>query len=89
MSTTYYALRRPIARMVPSGSIFDLKDAGGAFVGVLHRDHLHIAADRDEKVAHRSGGTITVYATGPDAIQAVSEYGELVTLGDLRAGRVA
>lgn len=86
MSTTYYALRAPIARLVPMGKVYDLKDARGAFVGVLGVDHLHIAADRDEKVAHRSGGSITVYATGPDTQQAVSQYGELVTLGELRRG---
>lgn len=87
MSTTYYALRRPIARLIPMGTVVDLKDAAGAFVGVLHRDHLHLAADRDETVAHRSGNTIRVTATGSDAEQAVSEYGELVTLGELRKGR--
>ena len=45
-----------------------------------------LAIDHDTKIAHRSGGSITVYATGPDDQQVISEYGELVTLGQLRRG---
>jgi hypothetical protein len=40
----------------------------------------------EDEAALRSGGVTKVYATGPDSDHAVSEYGEIVTLGDLRRG---
>ena len=65
-----------------------LYDAAGRRLGILTLDALGLIADRDSPVAHRSGGRIVVSGTGPDEQWAISEYGEPVTLGDLRRGRV-
>lgn len=90
MSTTYYALRHPVVRVdrvTPNGELYDLIQLSHRpWVGSLRAEFLHLVADRDEKVAHRSGGSITVYATGPDDQQAISEWGDIVTLGQLRRG---
>ena len=90
MSTSYYKVRegyridcgaeRPIERW------YVIHARTGQVVASVDPDHLHILADRDEKAAHRGGGTITVYATGPDSEWVLSAYGEPVTLGDLRRG---
>ena len=62
----------------------------GARVALVSREGLLLVADRDNKAAHRAHVNgiprITVYATGPDDEWAISEYGEPVTLGDLRRG---
>lgn len=93
MSTTYYALRHPVAELVPwlaRPTVCDMYRLGPAdervWIGCVDAPALHLVADRDVKVAHRSGGAIAVYATGPDDMQAISEYGEIVTLGQLRRG---
>lgn len=92
MSTTYYALRYPVVRVditdnALMGKIYHLVRPDETQGGVLRPDTLHLVADRDNKAAYRdNGGDIVVYATGPDDQQAISEYGELVTLGQLRRG---
>jgi len=89
MSTTYYALRHPVAKVNDClGYRFDLYNDVGTCMGWLHADTLHLAADRDVKVAQRSGASVVVTHPGPDDQQAISEYGELVTLGALRRGDV-
>ena len=88
MSTTYYALRPPVVRVEqpnPRLLVYTLHD-DDIKIGELSPTTLHLVADRDTEVAHRSGGSITVYATGPDDQQAISDRGELVTLGQLRRG---
>jgi hypothetical protein len=88
VSTTYYALRHPIARVRgcsdAAGLRFDAVDRSGVVVATFRPGALHLLADRNEQVAHRSGLTISVSATGTDETQAISEYGDLVTLGELR-----
>lgn len=89
MSTTYYALRHPVARverLYAPGAPYAALNAYGRRVATVDHYCLHLLANRDEKVAHRSGDRIAVYATGPDDAQAISDYGELVTLGELRRG---
>ena len=88
MSTAYYALRAPVVRVEqpnPRLLVYTLHD-GNVQVGELRPTTLHLAADCDVRVAHRSGGVIVVTHPGPDDMQAISEYGELVTLGQLRRG---
>jgi hypothetical protein len=86
VSTRYYLPRAQVARM-DVGLLVHLYDAGNVLIGILTLDALPCIADRDAPVAHRSGGRITVSGTGPDEQWAISEYGEPVTLGDLRRGR--
>lgn len=86
MSTTYYALRHPVRSVTMKTNRYSLRDENGAWLGSLLPRALHLAADRDTRVAHRSGSNTIVYSAGPDAEQAISEYGELVTLGQLRRG---
>lgn len=89
MSTSYYKVREGyrIAPTDPFDGRWEVASRNtGTIVAVILGDHLGILADRDEKAAHRGGGTITVYATGPDSEWVLSEYGEPVTLGDLRRG---
>jgi hypothetical protein len=91
VSTTYYALRHPIARVREcsdaAGLRYDAVNHSGVVVATFRPDALHLLAARDVRVAHQSGGSIAVYATGPDEAQAISDYGEMVTLGELRRGR--
>lgn len=91
MSTTYYALRHPVARVREvsdaMGTRYDAVTRSGDVGATFRPDCLHILADLDSRVAHRSGNVISVSGTGPDNAQAISDYGELVTLGDLRRGR--
>lgn len=87
MSTSYYALRHPAAAVVAvSPRSFTVRDGVGRWLATIDLDALGWIADRDIKVAHRSGGTIVVTHPGPDDMRAISEYGELVTLGQLRRG---
>ena len=44
------------------------------------------ARHHDEQAAHRSGGVIRVSSTRPDDHPAISEYGDLTTVGALREG---
>lgn len=89
MSTSYHALRAPIEyieRSSPRAVLYDMH-GDGKWLGSLHEACLTILADRDAKVAHRDNdGDIVVTHPGPDDMQAISEYGELVTLGQLRRG---
>ena len=88
MSTSYYALRAPIEyieRSSPRAVLYDMH-GDGKWLGSLHEACLTILTDRDVKVAHRSSGVIAVTHPGPDDMQAISEYGDLVTLGQLRRG---
>lgn len=86
MSTSYYSLRAPVMAVRFDRGLHVLIDGLGLWLGQLSVEALHIAADRDTRVALRSGARIVVSATGPDDEQAISEYGELVTLGQLRRG---
>jgi len=89
LSTSYYALRVPVVRVEqpnPRLLVYTLHDDYDIQVGELRSTTLHLAADRDVKVAHRSDGVIVVTHPGPDDMQAISDYGELVTLGQLRRG---
>lgn len=89
MSTSYYALKRPAVtlRPWPSGNGVWIRDRERRIIGSIRMGCLPWAADRDVKVAHRGNdGDIVVTHPGPDDMQAISEYGELVTLGQLRRG---
>lgn len=44
------------------------------------------ARAKDEQAAHRSGGVIRVSSRHPDSHPAISEYGDLTTVGALRRG---
>lgn len=90
MSTTYYRVRGGI-RIEPALDLspdwWAIEDATThERVGTVRGDYLSVLADRDDRAGHRSNGRIAVYATGPDSEWVVSEYGEAVTLGDLRRG---
>lgn len=90
MSTNYYKVQEcysiePYA--LGQGQFWHVRlNRTGEVVASIRADHIGIMADRDEKAAFRSGGTITVHATGPDSEWVLSAYGEPVTLGDLRRG---
>lgn len=88
MSTSYYALRNRL--MVSSrrrgDGLHSVYDEVGELVAAVRDDYFGLLADRDVRVAHRSGGVIVVTDPGPDDQPAISEYGELVTLGQLRRG---
>jgi len=90
MSTNYYRVREgysiePYA--LGKGQFWHVRlNETGEVVASIRADHIGLVADYDEKAAHRSGGTVRVYATGPDSEWVLSEYGEPVTLGDLRRG---
>lgn len=86
MSTSYYALRPPVVRVESRGALAIAVDTRGHLVASVRPDCLHILANRDEKVAHRSANRTVVLVPGADDVQAISEYGELVTLGQLRRG---
>lgn len=91
MSTSYYALRAPVAAVRPWPIIVTMYDIYADHardrLGSLDHRALHLVADRDVKVAHRdNAGAIVVTHPGPDDMQAISERGELVTLGQLRRG---
>lgn len=90
MSTTYYKLRDGLTlERVPSVSLnieapsVVIRSAAGDLIGVLHEDYARMVAG-DDHAGVRSGGRTTVYATGLDSEYAISEYGEIVTLGQLR-----
>lgn len=94
MSTTYYKLRDGYTVKVLRGVTIRYDDGAepaahavinyeGVSVGAVLLDHARMLAG-DDHAAVRSGGKTTVYATGLDSDYAVSEYGELVTLGQLR-----
>lgn len=96
MSTNYYRVREgyQLARFGERDhredwwGLYSIET--GARVATVSRGGLPLVADRDNKAAHRvyADGIprITVYATGTDDEWAISEYGEPVTLGDLRRG---
>ena len=94
MSTSYYALRAPVALVMSWSTRTTMHDlfravAPGehAWVGCVDSSTLHLVADRDVQVAHRgNAGDIVVTHPGPDDMQAISERGDLVTLGQLRRG---
>lgn len=90
MSTNYYRVREGYSIEPFAGALGPywhvLHKATGKRVAGIDCEHIHIVADRDEKAARRCGGEIMVYATGPDDEWVISEYGEPVTLGDLRRG---
>lgn len=44
------------------------------------------ASARNEQAAYRSNGVIRVTSTQPDSHPAISEYGDLTTVGALRRG---
>lgn len=90
MSTTYYRTHAGI-RIEPALDLspdwWAIEDARThERVGTVRGDYLSALADRDEEAAHSSGGSVKVYASGLDAEWVISEYGEAVTLGDLRRG---
>ena len=90
MSTRYYG--------PPEGYRLDLADAGwwalvevesGERVARVLEQHVRLLADRERLVAYRSGGVIRMKPAAAglaDTDWAVSEYGEPVTVGDLRRG---
>lgn len=89
MSTTYYRVH-PGIRIEPaldlSPDLWAIEDQDtGERLGTIRGDGLY-ALRRGDRVAHSSGGRIAVYATGLDSEWVISEYGEAVTLGDLRRG---
>lgn len=98
MSTYYYRLRSPIVRLSPDPERGDRMllvarddrhegdDAQDSVIGSIDSSYLNLVVDRDELAALITGRSTTVYATGPDAEQVVSEYGDLTTLGVLRRG---
>lgn len=91
MSTSYFALRHPVVRVQRTSdisSVYDLTTADPHWwIGALTMEALGILADRDVQVAHRgNAGDIVVTHPGPDDMQAISERGDLVTLGQLRRG---
>lgn len=91
MSTNYYAVRsgyrvEPLFNGNPACNWWNLNDVRGVFGGNIRREFLSAVADRDELVALRAGGSLTVTSSLPDATWVISEYGEPVTLGDLRKG---
>jgi hypothetical protein len=79
-----YKLTRAKAGTMPA-SWWAIETEQGDIVAMLHPDHLRMAAG-DDYAAQRSGGRVQVYATGLDSEWTVSEYGEPVTLGQLRRG---
>lgn len=90
MSTTYYKIRDgftlervpPVVVNIEAPSVI-IRAAAGQIIGAIHEDYARMVAG-DDHAAVRSGGRTTVYATGLDSDYAVSEYGEIVTLGQLR-----
>jgi hypothetical protein len=92
VSTTWYKLREPVAYLGHTDEVevggdkyggWMMFDAESTPLGILFGDDLRMVVGR-EQAAHRSGSAVTVYASGLDSTQVVSEYGDLTTLGELR-----
>lgn len=85
MSTKYYKLREGVT--LQHGELLGIPhvmvQVDGVRAGMLLAEYAYLLSS-DDHAATRSGGRTTVYATGPDNEHAVSEYRELVTLGQLR-----
>lgn len=85
MSTKYYKLRDGVTLQYGEllGVPAVMVHVNGVRAGVLLEEYVYLLSS-DDHAAVRSGGRTTVYATGPDSDYAVSEYHEIVTLGELR-----
>lgn len=93
MSTSYYAPREGYRLEDNSASVgrslWHLVSVTDGWAATFDGQHLHLAFDRCRKVAEQFRGRILMRpdAAGlPDTEWVVSEYGEPVTVGDLRRG---
>ena len=93
MSTSYYAPREGYRLEEHSASVdrslWQLVSVTDGWAATFGGDHLRLAIDPSRKVAEQFRGRVLMRpdAAGlPDSEWAVSEYGEPVTVGDLRRG---
>jgi len=93
MSTDYYTLREGIHNLqrIDQGRVVQAPawvatDVDGRVLAIVHEDCLGWLADRGIRIARRCNGVISVSGAGLDDEVVLSEYGEPVTLGELRRG---
>ena len=99
MSTEYYGLRAPFTaiRIIDGPKRIVQLDIDGTFAGELACAPadcpivLRGLADRTRGLASRGASGSVYYRSGweritPDALQLISEYGDLTTLGEVRRG---
>ena len=89
MSTSYYAPREGYHITKNDGAYVWFLLYGDTWVATVNHQYLQVVVDRNRKVAERVNGAILMHpdAAGlPDTEWVVSEYGEPVTVGDLRRG---